>query len=626
MNGMTRDNIEGVKGLLKDAMRKAHLQLQEKMASRLGAQAADVEDVLQKVFETACDLGGRDSELDKLRSSKAYVKPVRRYLGTCPNSKEDFYAYDAPLDLNLERTLFPQLWEEIKSSAAQMQHADPRTTTEYADDLQIADLWDGVEFQKFMCKVAIKPGEAPLVFMFYYDGLEVVNGMGQARSTHELGCFYWALLNLSQDKRLHRDFVRLATVCHERAIGVCGMDEVVSGKGGSWVEWMLKLDKGLMLKTPEGPLLFRGGTAIVAADTPAAGKLMGTKVSVGPSTKSICRNCHCHQAAGAHRKPHSFLPSQPGWKRYCPGRATEYRLRSADDLREYIAKLRAVKAGTVAYGDLENWMQEQGVNTFHGALWRLPHFCMQTGCPMDMMHIWLEGVGRQNLGALSYWLKKKCNANLYDIPQRMAKVAPTVGLRMNDFPRMNNARVNTLGEGATGGLPSTDCSFPGTAGQVAHVLLHLPAIFRDMVPAGKQKDPVWQMALLTCKISRLLWQRSFTTADILTLDRSIWLHDTAVLGSPFLQHLWKPKNHYLSHFPLEILLWGPPRTYWCMSFEHENQLLKHGAQGNFKDPVWDAAECKSLRVALTAEEDKQRLAELPTALSALCDSYGIASG
>ena len=211
MNGMTRDNIEGVKGLLKDAMRKAHLQLQEKMASRLGAQAADVEDVLQKVFETACDLGGRDSELDKLRSSKAYVKPVRRYLGTCPNSKEDFYAYDAPLDLNLERTLFPQLWEEIKSSAAQMQHADPRTTTEYADDLQIADLWDGVEFQKFMCKVAIKPGEAPLVFMFYYDGLEVVNGMGQARSTHELGCFYWALLNLSQDKRLQKAFGEVCT-------------------------------------------------------------------------------------------------------------------------------------------------------------------------------------------------------------------------------------------------------------------------------------------------------------------------------------------------------------------------------------------------------------------------------
>ena len=44
------------------------------------------------------------------------------------------------------------------------------------------------------------------------------------------------------------------------------MDEVVSGKGGSWVEWMLKLDKGLMLKTPEGPLLFgrQNPSAIIA--------------------------------------------------------------------------------------------------------------------------------------------------------------------------------------------------------------------------------------------------------------------------------------------------------------------------------------------------------------------------
>ena len=45
-----------------------------------------------------------------------------------------------------------------------------------------------------------------------------------------------------------------------------------------------------------------------------------------------------------------------------------------------------------------------------------------------------------------------------------------------------------------------------------------------------------------------------------------------------------------------------------MAFEHENQLVKHGAKGNFVDPLWDAAECKALRVALVAEETK-RLAE-----------------
>ena len=43
-----------------------------------------------------------------------------------------------------------------------------------------------------------------------------------------------------KDKRLglHRDYVRLATVCYEGAIGKCGMEKAVS----QWVEWMKELD------------------------------------------------------------------------------------------------------------------------------------------------------------------------------------------------------------------------------------------------------------------------------------------------------------------------------------------------------------------------------------------------
>ena len=80
-----------------------------------------------------------------------------------------------------------------------------------------------------MAKVAAKPGQTPLVLMFYYDGLEVVNGLGQARTTHELGCFYWTLLNIDQVKRLSNNCIRMATVCYKRAITICGMDKVVAG-------------------------------------------------------------------------------------------------------------------------------------------------------------------------------------------------------------------------------------------------------------------------------------------------------------------------------------------------------------------------------------------------------------
>ena len=618
-HGTPRAVIEGMKRCLQDQMRAAHTRLTAKLQSGLGQQqAANLEELVQSVFDAATDLGARDSELNLLRSSPAYVKPVSRHLGKCPHTGEEFVAYDTPLDKNLETMFATGLWDEIKSGAAtMMQSAASRPDElsaagpEFEQDRRIDDVYDGMEFRKFMCRVKIQDKQVPLVFMFYYDGLEVVNGLGAAHGIHELGCFYWALLNLTPRSRLSRSNIRLATVCYKRAIGVCGMERVVAGPSQageclSWVQWMKVLNRGLTLNTPDGLTVFRGGTAILSADTPAAAELRGTKKSVGPSTKSICRNCHCAQTGGAHRQPCSFLAAlEQKWK--LPGRSTPFRLRSIADVQAYMAKLTAVKDGACKHSELEAWMQDEGVNTFHGALWEMPHFSMFTGCPMDMMHIWLEGVARQGLGAVCYWLKRECSADLYKLPSMIAETAKCTGRGVSDFPHLSSSRVTHLGEGTEGGRPSTDCSFPGTAAQIAHFVLHMTDILRPLVPESKRGDQVWQMALKMHQIGNLLWQRSLTHQDILALDTAIYLHDSIYLGCTFLQHLWKPKNHYLSHLPFEILQWGPPRLYWCMPFEQENQVIKEGASGNYANPVMSAAEHKSLCVALDAVEQASNI-------------------
>ena len=618
-HGTPRAVIEGMKRCLQDQMRAAHTRLTAKLQSGLGQQqAANLEELVQSVFDAATDLGARDSELNLLRSSPAYVKPVSRHLGKCPHTGEEFVAYDTPLDKNLETMFATGLWDEIKSGAAtMMQSAASRPDElsaagpEFEQDRRVDDVYDGMEFRKFMCRVKIQDKQVPLVFMFYYDGLEVVNGLGAAHGIHELGCFYWALLNLTPRSRLSRSNIRLATVCYKRAIGVCGMERVVAGPSQageclSWVQWMKVLNRGLTLNTPDGLTVFRGGTAILSADTPAAAELRGTKKSVGPSTKSICRNCHCAQTGGAHRQPCSFLAAlEQKWK--LPGRSTPFRLRSIADVQAYMAKLTAVKDGACKHSELEAWMQDEGVNTFHGALWEMPHFSMFTGCPMDMMHIWLEGVARQGLGAVCYWLKRECSANLYKLPSMIAETAKCTGRGVSDFPHLSSSRVTHLGEGTEGGRPSTDCSFPGTAAQIAHFVLHMTDILRPLVPESKRGDQVWQMALKMHQIGNLLWQRSLTHQDILDLDTAIYLHDSIYLGCTFLQHLWKPKNHYLSHLPFEILQWGPPRLYWCMPFEQENQVIKEGASGNYANPVMSAAEHKSLCVALDAVEQASNI-------------------
>jgi hypothetical protein len=619
-HGTPRDVIQGMKHCMTDQLRAVHEQLKARLQSSLGQQqAANLEELVQSVFDAASDLGPRDSELELLRSSQAYVKPVSRQLGTCPNSGEEFVAYDTPLDKNLEAMFATGLWAEIESGAAKMMQCEAESRPDELSEAAPAfdktrtvdDVYDGMEFRRFMRRVKIRDGQVPLVFMFYYDGLEVVNGLGHAHGIHELGCFYWALLNLTPQSRMSRNNIRLATVCYKRAISVCGMERVVAGSSQageclSWVQWMKVLNRGLTLNTPDGLRVFRGGSAILSADTPAAAELRGTKKAVGPYTKSICRNCHCAQTGGAHRRPCSFLAALArGWN--LPNRSTPFRLRSIDDVHAYMAKLEAVKAGECTHSEVEAWMQDEGVNTFHGALWEMPHFSMFTGCPMDMMHIWLEGVARQGLGAVCYWLKRECKADLYKLPSLIASVAKRADRGISDFPFLSSSRVAKLAEGSEGGLPSTDCSFPGTAAQIGHFILYMTDILRPLVPETKRGDQVWQMALKMHQIGKLLWQRSFSHQDILDLDTAIWLHDSIYLGCTFLHHLWKPKNHYLSHLPFEILQWGPPRMYWCMNFEGENQVTKEGASGNFANPVMSAAEHKSLCVALDAVEQASNI-------------------
>ena len=90
-------------------------------------------------------------------------------------------------------------------------------------------------------------------------------------------------------------------------------------------------------------------------------------------------------------------------------------------------------------------------------------------------------------------------------------------------------------------------------------MLAVEGIMGPLVPESNKTSLVWQAVLLMGRISHYVWQQSFTMSDLVELDKTIWLHDVVMLSSPELQHLWKPKSHYLSHLPLDILHWGPPR-------------------------------------------------------------------
>jgi hypothetical protein len=75
----------------------------------------------------------------------------------------------------------------------------------------------------------------------------------------------------------------------------------------------------------------------------------------------------------------------------------------------------------------------------------------------------------------------------------------------------------------------------------------------------------------------------FTQQSIIDLDNLIWDAQEKFLSIVEYSQLWKPKNHFVQHIPADILLYGPPRNFWCMRFEAKNQEHKRSAKlGDFK--------------------------------------------
>jgi hypothetical protein len=91
----------------------------------------------------------------------------------------------------------------------------------------------------------------------------------------------------------------------------------------------------------------------------------------------------------------------------------------------------------------------------------------------------------------------------------------------------------------------------------------------------------------------------FTQQSIIDLDNLIWDAQEKFLSIVEYSQLWKPKNHFVQHIPADILLYGPPRNFWCMRFEAKNQEHKRSAKlGDFKGVSKTVSEFWAMRSGL----------------------------
>ena len=125
---------------------------------------------------------------------------------------------------------------------------------------------------------------------------------------------------------------------------------------------------------------------------------------------------------------------------------------------------------------------------------------------------------------------------------------------------------------------SSDTSVGWKAMSVHAFMLRGIEFFQYFVPKGHEKEESWVCFKLHCLYYALLQKTSFEKIDIVNLDSLICKQQTLFLKIDHYVDLWKPKNHWATHFPVDIIRFGPP-VYWSeLKFEMKHQWLKRCAR------------------------------------------------
>jgi hypothetical protein len=103
-------------------------------------------------------------------------------------------------------------------------------------------------------------------------------------------------------------------------------------------------------------------------------------------------------------------------------------------------------------------------------------------------------------------------------------------------------------------------------------------ILDPLLTSEMREHPAWASWCKLVQIWTLVVQHSLDASDVARLD-ALQLEYSALFDAvPEYNGLKRPKHHLLTHLPLDVWRYGPPRGYWCFGFEHFNSVLKAGAR------------------------------------------------
>ena len=539
--------------------------------------------VLNPLFDQACAPLGHNAEkaqrVAQLEKVNARCKPIPRRISP-PDAETTDYVYDFPFDATIQRAcrMNPDFRTDVLHSTQLGSGAQPTKATFPIDDIQSGSVYSNhVLAGRRRCGQY----ECTICTMFYLDGVGVNNPIGVYRNEHKLVLCYYIVVELKPDHRLALHNIQPATLALQEHFNNYPTSRIVYGfpdepaDSSSFGVSMIRLGTvGIPLTVPH-PLKL--GTDIeirafgacigIVADAPARANALGFNEGFGPNTVSPCMGCnYCQQfghdgIADPHKRPHTFLPQ------FTQAGTQKWQLHTDSALRD---KCRAFKA--MGVGDRKDNMIRTGLKHLEHGFAQVLNF-ERTWAPFGIMHVEYEGNCKCHVAGFVYCMvrvHKWCT--LDEINRRMKAV-----LKGSDCPPSFRHDAE---EGTDALTPHTDASISWTAAQVRKFMLHaVEILIGGSEPLVKDCSKAsWICFELHCQYFQLLHLLSYSRDDIIKLDRLIYKQQEMFLKIPQYDGLWKLKNHFATHLPVDILRFGPP-TYWSeMKFEMKNQWFKQRAR------------------------------------------------
>jgi hypothetical protein len=121
-----------------------------------------------------------------------------------------------------------------------------------------------------------------------------------------------------------------------------------------------------------------------------------------------------------------------------------------------------------------------------------------------------------------------------------------------------------------------------TGSQILTLILNFPMIFGDdfEVDSSRFVDSQWENFIILHKIVNIVFTFQYTTDTVNELDKLI-IKYLVNLKKNNIDFNYKPKHHFMTHFPSQMKNFGPLRHHHVFRFESKNGQMKEVKLKNF---------------------------------------------